>query len=125
MTSTGRATSRDFSRSQQADAFPARREATSEAYVYLKGKQQALLERGPFYAFLLTNGAAIRKGHAVPHGVIRLGVVSIDPYTQVDWFEMRVSFTVPDLPGDFYPIAVCNDPCTTPGLQRARLLRAL
>jgi hypothetical protein len=32
---------------------------------------------------------------------------------------MQVSFTVPDLPGDFYSVAMCNDPCTIVGFREA------
>jgi hypothetical protein len=30
---------------------------------------------------------------------------------------MTVSFTVPDVAGDFYSVAVCNDPCTVWGFK--------
>ena len=30
---------------------------------------------------------------------------------------MKVSFAVPDLAGDFYPVVACNDPCTVSGFK--------
>lgn len=92
--------------------------AVGETYVYVPRKQQGLLERGPFFAFLLTDGAVIRKGASIPDGAIRLGTFTVEPF-KAKWFEMQVSFTVPDLPGDFYTIAVCNDPCTIVGFKEA------
>ncbi|HKX33969.1 MAG TPA: hypothetical protein VJP03_01380, partial [Actinomycetota bacterium] len=32
-------------------------------------------------------------------------------------FGLRASFVVPDLPGAFYRLAVCNDPCTISGFR--------
>jgi hypothetical protein len=92
--------------------------AVGEAYIYVPRKQQGLLERGPFFAFLLTNGAVIRKGVPIPDDAMRLGTFTVEPF-KGKWFEMRVSFTVPDLPGDFYSVAMCNDPCTIVGFREA------
>jgi uncharacterized coiled-coil protein SlyX len=90
--------------------------ATGEAYVYLQKQHQGLLDRGPFYAFLLTDGAVLRRGQPIPPGAIRLGTFDVEP-SRPEWFEMKVSFTVPDLPGDFYSVAACNDPCTVWGFK--------
>jgi hypothetical protein len=90
--------------------------ATGETYVYLEKPHQGLLDRGPFYAYLLTDGAVVRPGHPVPAGAIRVGTFSVEP-SRPEWFEMKVSFTVPDLPGDFYSVVACNDPCTVPGFK--------
>jgi hypothetical protein len=90
--------------------------ANGEAYVYLEKQHQGLLDRGPFYAYLLTDGAVVRRGHPVPAGAIRVGTFSVDR-SRPEWFEMKVSFTVPDLTGDFYSVVACNDPCTVPGFK--------
>jgi hypothetical protein len=90
--------------------------ATGEAYVYLEKQHQGLLDRGPFYAYLLTDGAVVRPGHAIPAGAIRAGTFSVER-SRPEWFEMKVSFTVPDLTGDFYPVVACNDPCTVSGFK--------
>jgi uncharacterized coiled-coil protein SlyX len=92
--------------------------ATGEAYVYLQKQHQELLDRGPFYAFLLTDGANVRQGRPIPAGAIRLGTFAVEK-SRPKWFELKVSFVVPDLAGDFYSIAVCNDPCTIWGFKEA------
>ena len=90
--------------------------ATGEAYVYLEEQHQRLLDRGPFYAYLLTEGAVVRPGHAVPAGAIRVGTFRVER-SRPEWFEMKVSFAVPELAGDFYPVVACNDPCTISGFK--------
>ena len=40
--------------------------ATGEAYVYLEKQHQGLLDRGPFYAYLLTDGAVVRRDTRSP-----------------------------------------------------------
>jgi hypothetical protein len=90
--------------------------ATAEAYVYLLESQQHLLDRGPFYVYLVTNGSIPEPGAPIPDGDIRVGTFAIEQ-SRPKWFELRVSFTVPDVVGDFYTVAMCNDPCTTPGFK--------
>ena len=93
--------------------------ATAEAYVYLLKRQQGLLDRGPFYAYLATtNGSFPRVGEPIPAGAIRLGTFEVEQ-SRPKWFELKVSFTVPDVAGDFYSVGVCNDPCTTQGFEEA------
>ena len=92
--------------------------AIGEAYVYLQKQHQGLLDRGPFYAYLLPQGEFVERGHPVPAGAIRLGTFAVEE-TRQKWFEMRVSFTVPDLAGDFYSIGVCNDACTIVGFKES------
>lgn len=90
--------------------------AIGEAYIYIPRKQQGLLERGPFYAYALTDRAVIRQGAPIPDGALRLGTFTVEPF-KGKWFEMHVSLTVPDLPGDFYSVVMCNDPCTIVGFR--------
>jgi hypothetical protein len=90
--------------------------AVGRAYVSVPKGKQGLFERGPFYAFVVPKGAAIREGRPIPDGVIRVGVFSVEP-ERGKTFELRSSFTVPDLPGAFYSIAFCNDPCTISGFR--------
>jgi hypothetical protein len=87
-----------------------------KADVYVPEKKQALLERGPFYAYLLPGGASIREGRPIPDGAIKLGAFTIER-TKKEWFELETSFTVPDLTGDFYSVMTCNDPCTVSGFR--------
>lgn len=90
--------------------------AVGRAYVFLPREKQGLLERGPFYAFVLPNGISIREGRPIPGGAIRVGTFSVEP-EKSKLFELSVSFTVPELSGDFYSVAVCNDPCTVLGFR--------
>jgi hypothetical protein len=87
-----------------------------KADVYVPEKKQDLLERGPFYAYLLPGGATIREGRTIPDGAIRLGDFTINQ-TGKEWFELETSFTVPDHTGDFYSVMTCNDPCTVSGFR--------
>jgi len=90
--------------------------AVGIAYVFVPESKQVLFERGPFHAFLVPKGDTIREDRPVPDGVIRIGTFSIE-HEKGKSFELRVSFTVPDLPGAFYSIAFCNDPCTISGFR--------
>jgi hypothetical protein len=90
--------------------------AVGLAYVSVPERKQVLFERGPFHAFLVRKGDAIREDRPVPDGVIRVGTFSIE-HEKGKSFQLRVSFTVPDLPGAFYSIAFCNDPCTISGFR--------
>lgn len=87
-----------------------------ETYVYVPERKQGLLERGPFYAFVLPGGTSIREGRPIPGGAIRVGTFTIERERREE-FELRVSFTVPDLSGDFYSVRMCNDPCTISGFR--------
>lgn len=90
---------------------------TAEAYasVYVPQAKRAILDRGPFYLYVLTGGSSIREGRPMPDGAIRLGTFSIERDRK--WFEFEVGFTVPELPGGFYTVAVCNEPCTVAGFR--------
>jgi hypothetical protein len=90
--------------------------AVGIAYVFVPERKQVLFERGPFYAFLARNVDTIREDRPLPDGVIRVGTFSIE-HEKGKSFELRISFTVPDLPGAFYSIAFCNDPCTISGFR--------
>jgi hypothetical protein len=61
-------------------------------------------------------GPAIREGRPLPEGVIRLGEVEFEPRGKIE-FELRVSFTMPDVAGASYTVAICNDPCTISGFR--------
>ncbi len=90
--------------------------AIGETYVYVPERKQGLLERGPFYAYVLPTGTSIREGRPIPGGAIRVGTFSIEREKR-EQFELRVSFIVPDLAGDFYSVMACNDPCTISGFR--------
>ena len=90
--------------------------AVGEAYVYVPEKQADLFERGPFYLYVVPGGAAVREGEPIPDGVIRVGTVSFEKYAR-ESYEGHATFTVPDVPGDYYALAMCNDPCTISGFR--------
>ena len=93
--------------------------ATGEAYVYLLKPQQGRLERGPFYAYLVTTNRSFPQvGKPIPAGAIRVGTFEIEQ-SRPKWFELTVSFTVPDVAGDGYTVAMCNDPCTVQGFKES------
>jgi hypothetical protein len=92
--------------------------AVGVAYVSIPEPQQALLERGPFYVYVVPSRGWIREGRPLPEGVIRVGtaVVQQDSGTT---FEVQTSFAVPDLPGEYYNVQICNDPCTITGFRES------
>ncbi len=93
--------------------------ATAEAYVYLLERQQGRLDRGPFYAYLVTTNRSFPQvGKPIPAGAIRVGTFEIEQ-SRPKWFELTVSFTVPDVAGDGYTVAMCNDPCTVQGFKES------
>jgi hypothetical protein len=90
--------------------------ATGTAYVSIPEPKQHVLEDGPFYVFVLPPRAWIEEGRPIPDEALLVGTVAIER-TRGTEFELRMSFTVPDLPGSYYSVAVCNDPCTIAGFR--------
>jgi hypothetical protein len=90
--------------------------AVGETYISVPRSEQDRLDRGPFYAYVVPKGSSVTEGNPIPDGVIRVGTFTIERFKGTS-FELRVSFTVPDVPGDEYSIALCNDPCTIAGFK--------
>jgi hypothetical protein len=90
--------------------------AVATAYVSVPKGKQALLEQGPFYAYVLPGNAAIRKGEPIPDEAIRVGTFAIERERPTQ-FELVAEFTVPEIDGDVYSIQMCNDPCTLTGFR--------
>jgi hypothetical protein len=88
--------------------------ATATAYVYLPRAQRGVLERGPFFAYLLAGGSTLERGAPVPEGAIRLGAFAVR-HEQGKTYELELAFTVPEVAGASYSLAMCNDPCTVTG----------
>ena len=88
-------------------------QVTGEVYVSIPQGERDLLDRGPFYAYLLPGNAFIEEGRPIPPGAIRVGTFTVEADGMQT--ELRVSFTVPDVPGDYYQVGLCNDPCTVAG----------
>jgi hypothetical protein len=88
-------------------------QVTGEVYVSIPQGERDLLDRGPFYAYLLPGNAFIEAGRPIPPEAIRVGTFTVEADgTQT---ELRVSFTVPEVTGDYYQVGLCNDPCTVDG----------
>jgi hypothetical protein len=83
-----------------------------ELYVSVPAAKVGLLDRGPFYAYLLPGGRSI-DGSGLPAGAIRVGTFDVE--RDGKQAELRVSLTVPEVPGDYYQVGLCNDPCTITG----------
>jgi hypothetical protein len=90
--------------------------AAAETYVAVPKSKQGLLDRGPFSAFLVTGRAWPQEGNPLPDDAIPLGTFSI-VHDRGTTFELTARLSIPDVPGDFYPIAFCNDPCTVAGFR--------
>ena len=90
--------------------------AVGTTYVYVPENKADVLQRGPFYLYVVPNGASVQEGKPIPDGVIRVGTVTFQK-DQAESYELRTTFTVPDLPGDYYSLQVCNDPCTVSGFR--------
>ena len=90
--------------------------ARAQTYVSIPRAKQGLVERGPFYVFVVPQRAAVTEGRPISANAVRVGTASIER-EDGRTFGLRASFVVPDLPGAFYRLAVCNDPCTISGFR--------
>ena len=88
--------------------------ARAEGYVSVPTAKQDLLERGPFYLYVVPSRSAITEGRETPDGAVPVAQVAIEHDTGTI-FELRATFVVPDLAGASYGLGVCNDPCTVSG----------
>jgi hypothetical protein len=86
------------------------------AFVSIPERWQGLLDRGPFYVYLVPGNRWIQEGRPLPEGVIRLATASIEHDSRTI-FRITTSFTVPDVPGEYYTIQFCNEPCTISGFR--------
>lgn len=86
---------------------------TGELYVSIPKKHLDLLDRGPFYAYLLSGNDFIEAGRPLPAGAIRVGTFVVEKAATDA--ELSVTFTVPEVAGDYYNVGLCNDPCTLTG----------
>jgi hypothetical protein len=90
--------------------------ARVEGYVSIPRAKQDLIERGPFYVFVVPPRTAVTEGRPIPGDAVRVGTVSIER-DRGTTFELRGSFVVPELAGRSYWLYVCNDPCTISGFR--------
>jgi LPXTG-motif cell wall-anchored protein len=92
--------------------------AHAEGYVYVPRAKQHLFERGPFYLYVTQERNPLIEGRPIPERAVRVGTVSIDREGGKE-FELSASFVVPQLDGESYALAVCNEPCTISGFRES------
>lgn len=85
-------------------------------YVAIPVNKQDLLERGPFIVYVLQPGTWIEAGKPIPESAIPVGSATIT-HEGGTTFEVRTTFAVPDVPGDYYSVQLCNSPCTIAGFS--------
>jgi MYXO-CTERM domain-containing protein len=90
--------------------------ARAEGYVSIPRVKRFLVERGPFYVFVVPERTAVIEGRPIPADAVRVGTVSIER-DRGSTFELHASFIVPDLASRSYGLRVCNDPCTISGFR--------
>jgi hypothetical protein len=88
----------------------------AETYVSVPVGKQHLFERGPFYLYVTPTRSPVTEGQPLPSQAVRVATMTIE-HDRGTAFELSASFTVPDLPGDYYELGVCNDPCTISGFR--------
>lgn len=88
----------------------------AETYVSIPASKQDLFDRGPFYLYVTPSRSPLSEGRPLPSAAVRIATVTIE-HDRGTAFELSASFTVPDLPGDYYALGVCNDPCTISGFR--------
>jgi len=93
-------------------------DASGTAFVAIPDRHEELLDRGPFYVYLVPGKTWIQEGRPLPERVIRLDTVTIERDSGTT-FEISTSFTVPDVPGEYYTIQFCNEPCTISGFRES------
>ena len=86
-----------------------------EGYVSIP-RAKHLIERGPFYVFVVPPRTAVTEGRPIPAEAVRAGTASIEQ-DRGSVFELHGSFVVPELAGRSYGLSVCNDPCTISGFR--------
>jgi hypothetical protein len=74
-----------------------------------------MLERGPFYAYVLDNGVWIRAGRPLPSSAARVGTFTVQQ--DHGWFTFESRFTMPSLSQGWHHLGFCNDPCTIDGFR--------
>ena len=85
------------------------------AYVSVPRRKASLFDRGPFYLFAVPEGR-LREGMPIPAAAIRLGTFTIEEEKHHS-FELRATFTAPQLDSGLYFMGFCNDPCTIAGFR--------
>jgi hypothetical protein len=89
--------------------------AVATAYVAIPNSRVSVLDRGPFYAYILDDGSSLRAGSPIPSNAIRVGAFSV---TREDGaYEFEARFTMPALAHGWHSLRSCNEPCTITGFR--------
>ncbi len=91
--------------------------ARVEGYVSIPRAKQDLIERGPFYVFVVPPRTAVIEGRPIPAEAVRAGTVSIER-DRGTTFELRGSFVVPELAGALVRARGLQRPLHDLGLPR-------
>jgi len=86
-------------------------------YVTVPERKESIFDLGPFYLFALPEGMTLLEDRPIPTAAVRIGTFAIEE--EKHQYELTARFTVPELDGAFYPLEVCNDPCTVSGFREA------
>ncbi len=77
--------------------------------------RRPMLERGPFYAYVLDGDAWIRAGRPLPSSAVQVGSFTVQH--DHGWFTFESRFTMPSLSQGWHHLGFCNDPCTIDGFR--------
>jgi hypothetical protein len=92
-------------------------DAIGRAYASIPKNQRDILDRGPFWVYVLPEGVrSLKPGNPVPSAAIRVGMFTVR--AEHNFFSLRARFPVPQLPADTYWVGACNDPCTVAGFTQ-------
>jgi hypothetical protein len=92
-------------------------QGVAETYVTVPERKEDIFDLGPFYLYVLPGGTTLREGQPIPSSAIRVG--TFEAVEERHQWELTATFVVPEVTGDFYTLATCNDPCTITGFREA------
>jgi hypothetical protein len=89
--------------------------AVASTYVWIPASRAPLLDRGPFYAYVLDQRSSLRAGSPIPPDAVRVGVFTV--VHEDGSYELETRFTMPSLAPGWHSLQFCNDPCTITGFR--------
>jgi hypothetical protein len=90
--------------------------AVATTYVAIPKSRAPLLDRGPFYAYVLDQRSSLRAGSSIPLDAARVGVFTV-VHEDGSSYELETRFTMPSLAPGWHSLQFCNDPCTITGFR--------
>jgi hypothetical protein len=79
-------------------------------------KNLGILDRGPFYVYVMPTSVGISEGDPIPTKAILVDTIEVSQQAG-RVYRFSTSFTMPELPNGDYKIEVCNSPCTISGFR--------